>query len=193
MIKRLRLQFLGISMAMITVILLVIMGLICRFSWVNLENTAVATLQAATDFTDREKPADKKPGMIQNPWVFYFFLWQDADGKLQAVGSRQYDLTDTALLQDLLEDVREKDEPTGILLRSCLAFCRVEGPVECYAFMDVSAELDTFRVLILICGGIGLGAILLFFAIMWMLSKWMVRPVEEAWDRQRQFVADASH
>ena len=32
-----------------------------------------------------------------------------------------------------------------------------------------------------------------FFALSLMLSKWALRPVEEAWTAQRQFVADASH
>ena len=194
MIKRLRLQFLGISMALITVMLLVIMGLICRFSWVNLENTALNTLRAASDLVQQEKPDDKKPGIIQNPWVSYFLLWINPDGELEAVGSRQYDLTDKALLEQLLNAALERDRAGGIFLKHSLAYCPVEyGPDVCYAFMDVSSQLESFRVLVLICSGIGLGADLLFFAIMWMLSKWMVRPVQEAWDRQRQFVADASH
>ena len=194
MIKRLRLQFLGISMALITVMLLVIMALICRFSWVNLEKTALSTLQAATDLAQQEKPDDKKPGIIQNSWVSYFLLWENPEGELEALGGRHYDLSDEALLRELLDAAEQRGSSGGVLLKHSLAYCPVEyGPDVCYAFMDVSSQLDSFWVLVLICGGIGLGADLLFFAIMWMLSKWMVRPVQEAWDRQRQFVADASH
>ncbi len=32
-----------------------------------------------------------------------------------------------------------------------------------------------------------------FFVVSAALSRWLVRPVEESWERQRQFVADASH
>jgi signal transduction histidine kinase len=32
-----------------------------------------------------------------------------------------------------------------------------------------------------------------FFAISLFLSKWVLKPVEEAWQRQKRFVADASH
>ncbi len=32
-----------------------------------------------------------------------------------------------------------------------------------------------------------------FFVVSWFLSRWLVRPVEEGWRRQQQFVADASH
>ena len=36
-------------------------------------------------------------------------------------------------------------------------------------------------------------ALLALFAITWWLSGWALRPVEEAWEQQRRFVADASH
>lgn len=36
-------------------------------------------------------------------------------------------------------------------------------------------------------------ALAVLFAISWWLSVWALRPVEEAWDKQKQFVADASH
>ena len=32
-----------------------------------------------------------------------------------------------------------------------------------------------------------------FFVVSLFLARWLVRPVEESWQRQRQFVADASH
>ena len=39
----------------------------------------------------------------------------------------------------------------------------------------------------------GLGIVLAFAVIGYFLSNWALRPVKEAWDSQRQFVADASH
>ncbi|QKF06808.1 HAMP domain-containing histidine kinase [Berryella wangjianweii] len=38
-----------------------------------------------------------------------------------------------------------------------------------------------------------LGALLAFFLISLLVSSWALRPVREAWDAQRRFVADASH
>ena len=38
-----------------------------------------------------------------------------------------------------------------------------------------------------------LAILAVFFVIALFLSKWALRPVREAWDAQRQFVADASH
>ena len=43
------------------------------------------------------------------------------------------------------------------------------------------------------CLAIGVIALAAFFLISLFLARWAVRPVERAWEQQRQFVADASH
>ena len=40
---------------------------------------------------------------------------------------------------------------------------------------------------------VGIGGLTAFFIISLFLSAWALRPVERAWERQRRFVADASH
>ena len=59
--------------------------------------------------------------------------------------------------------------------------------------MDISAERAAMRNLRLTCVGIGLLALGLFWAVSFLLARWAVRPVERAWEEQRQFVSDASH
>ena len=39
----------------------------------------------------------------------------------------------------------------------------------------------------------GLGILAVFFIIAYFLSNWALKPVKDAWDSQKQFVADASH
>jgi signal transduction histidine kinase len=61
------------------------------------------------------------------------------------------------------------------------------------AFADVSMEKEVFANLLRSAALIGGTTLLLFFGIAIILSRWVVRPVEQAWNSQRQFVADASH
>lgn len=35
--------------------------------------------------------------------------------------------------------------------------------------------------------------LVLFLAVVLPLSRWLTRPVQQAWDKQKQFIADASH
>lgn len=60
-------------------------------------------------------------------------------------------------------------------------------------FMDNNSNIASFRTLlitslvILICG------ILIIFILSLTLSTWLIKPVEEAFNKQKQFISDASH
>ena len=60
------------------------------------------------------------------------------------------------------------------------------------AFADVSAA-SGWQTLALTLTGVGVAALAVFFVISVFFSRWALRPVKQAWDQQRQFVADASH
>lgn len=60
-------------------------------------------------------------------------------------------------------------------------------------FADISSEIATMRNLYRTCVIIGLGSLASFLVISIFFARWAVRPVEEAWAQQRQFVSDASH
>lgn len=60
-------------------------------------------------------------------------------------------------------------------------------------FADISSEIATMRNLYRTCVIIGFGSLASFLVISIFFARWAVRPVEEAWAQQRQFVSDASH
>lgn len=61
------------------------------------------------------------------------------------------------------------------------------------ALADISTEQEMIKNLIINSIMIGAAALTAFFLVSLFLSHWAVRPVEAAWERQRQFVSDASH
>lgn len=64
---------------------------------------------------------------------------------------------------------------------------------EIIVFSDISSELAAMHNLYFTCMIIGLGSFLVFLILSIFFARWAVRPVEEAWTQQRQFVSDASH
>ena len=60
-------------------------------------------------------------------------------------------------------------------------------------FADVSSEVATMKNLIRNCFFIGLLSFIVFLVIAMFFARWAVKPVEDAWIRQRQFISDASH
>lgn len=61
------------------------------------------------------------------------------------------------------------------------------------AIVDTSAADQSFSNMVLRFAEIIVLGLLAMLAISWFLAGWALRPVSQAWDRQRAFVADASH
>ena len=111
-----------------------------------------------------------------------------------AAGGGYYDLTDGDLLRELVALSTVSAQQTGILREYGLRFCWVITPTaQRIVFADISSEVNTMNHLVQNCLLIGGLSFVAFFIISLLLARWAVKPVEEAWKQQRQFVADASH
>lgn len=216
MIKKLRVKFITISMVIFGFMLLVIIGLVHHFTVASMKEQSLAAMRGfAQEFRDErpdengptEFPPDRddKPG---KPGKFpdedgkppkgepshrkepVFMLWLTPEGVLEASGSDFYDLEDEEYIQSVYEDAQARQTETGILYAHTLRYLRQDGR---YYFVDITTQLETSANLLIICLVIGAAAMVIFFLVTLRLSRWMVKPIEEAWDQQRQFVADASH
>ena len=75
-----------------------------------------------------------------------------------------------------------------------MRYLRRSGAVATHvAFVDMSMEQATLRSMMQAYLLIGLAALLLLLGVSLLLSRWVTRPVEKAWQQQRQFLSDASH
>ena len=187
MIKNLRIRFVCVVMAIVTVMLCVILGLVIHFTAKSLENQSFGMMQALVP--------GGPPGREVRPQVRlpYFSVEVNRDGGiLSTAGDSQ--LVAEGELPELLLTVLESDRESGTLRPFDLRFRKNNTPVGIRViFADISAEKATLEGLVQTCIGIGIAALLVFWFITVQLAKWVVRPVEEAWQQQKQFVADASH
>lgn len=99
------------------------------------------------------------------------------DALAQAVGSALASGTDSGRLRG--QDLR-------FLIRSRGGWLEL-------AFADLTWEQSAVRRQAITALLVLAAALAGFFGVSCLLSHWLVRPVEESWKRQRQFVADASH
>lgn len=63
----------------------------------------------------------------------------------------------------------------------------------CLYFLDYGMEKSMSLRLLRICLYVGLLGIVLIFIPVFFLSRWTTKPVQAAFDKQKQFIADASH
>lgn len=191
MLKRLRLKFICVNMGIVSIMLVVIFGLILRFTYQNMERESIRMMQTIAMSPFQFERPDEPPDKIRLP---YFILQIGADGELEAIGGGYYDLSDEAFLRTLIDTASASGEQTGILKEYHLRFCRIVTPVnQRLIFADISSEQSTMNSLLKTCALIGGISFLVFLLISSFLAQWAVRPVAKAWDQQRQFAADASH
>ena len=186
MIRSLRLKFIAVTMAIVTVFLAVILVFVVRSTADNLRSESIAALDRAAE----ELPDPGRPGQTVLPC---FVVRLSARGQsIQTSGS--FDLSDQEMLSDIVAQAAAAEEEIGELEEYSLRYLRRENPLGMtLVFGDISAEKSTLRSLTLTCGGIGIVSLLVFWGVSVLLSKWVTKPVEQAWEEQRRFVADASH
>lgn len=187
MLKQLRLKFIAVNMGIVTAMLLIIFGLVYHFTSIDLDNRSIEFVNALAQDSvhfPREDAAQLPHFTIQiNPF-----------GDLVVSGTSYYDLTDEAFLQDLIQLVYTSEEAHGLIEKYDLRFSRRAGMgIQKIAFVDISGQRAALGSLVRTGLGIGALSIVVFLGISILLARWAVKPVEKAWQQQKQFVSDASH
>ena len=176
-------------MLIVTIMLAIIFGTVLIFTKNELENQSIQAMRTAASMMLRPKPPE---GGREDMRLPCFLMAEAADGTLSAEGFSRYDITDKAFLAELNSAVSGRE--SGILERYGLRFLQVNSRnYRLTAFSDISSEKVVMKSLLKNCaliGGISFGV---FLIISLLLSNWVVKPAERAWNEQRQFVADASH
>ena len=191
MIRRLRLKFICINMLIVLILLAVMMGLVHSFTRSRLEADSRQVMQRVVAGPMRPPRPNEQGTEMQIPC---FKLSLDESGALIAQEGGYYDLSDESMLQELIASVQMEDGASGVIDQYHLRYLVHKTPKNTVlVFADMTGENATMKHLLRSCLLIGFAGVILFLAVSILLARWAVRPVEQAWDQQRQFVGDASH
>ena len=191
MLRRLKIKFVCIFMIIVTVMLGVIFGTVISITHRNIEQESISAMR---DIASPPKPHDIPENGFTPPTVPHFSLLVTPEGEFIAEDNGLFDLSDEEYLNSLFEYAENRAEESGIVPDTSLRYFRNKTPMgNSYIFTDISAEADLLESLYRSSIIIGVIAFLLFFVISIFLANWAVKPVEEAWNKQKQFIADASH
>lgn len=219
MITKLRRQMIFMVMGVVTVLLMAIFLILYHSAVSGFETRSVEALREAlqqeqpqghgagdstappekSENKPDEVPMEPKPGTRTPPAGRedrpILVLEKRADGTISILKNTLYTLEtpDTESLFALAEaDNREYGKLPEEHLRFLKDHTAPDGTVR-YAFGDTYSEEQSLHSQITASLLIGTGAFLIFLIFAVWFSGWAVKPVEEAWKRQRQFAADASH
>jgi two-component system sensor histidine kinase CiaH len=121
-------------------------------------------------------------------------VYELRDGLLVKVSSGNVSISDQAVAQ-LQSEITDYDDGFGSLTDLGLYYMKSTNPdgIVQVAFADKASSDTSLHTSIFVL--IGLGAVVWIgcFVMSYFLSRWMTKPVQEAWEQQQRFVTDASH
>ncbi len=190
MLKKLRIKFVVVNMSIVLAMLLIIFGMLFHFTGVDLEKDAKALLHnIAQEGLQSNTPTKSADTNLQH-FTVRINIWNE----VSAYGYTAYDLEDDRFIQELIYEVLDKRQDEGYIEKYDLQYYRiVTRDLIVISFVDQSGQQDALDSLLVMAAIIGGVSLLVFFVISLFLAKWMVRPVDVAWKKQKQFISDASH
>ena len=198
MIRKLRLKFVAVCMAMVTAVLAVVLFAVFVSVERNIEDLSRQVLRRVIQ-EERSARAPEIGVEIGGDKVllpyFTVSLWPGGGGYTAYVTGGTYaDLEDTEELEAVLRDCMDQQRQEGVVSRYGLRYLRQDnGLFSRLAFVDMSMEQAMLREMMGSYLRIAAAAFTLLLGVSILLAWWATHPVERAWRQQRQFLSDASH
>lgn len=215
MMKKLRRKFIATNMILVSIVLFAVFA-VQTFSTYQRAREQVerAELQALEWVKRAELPSfefvpkrDEPPAEAQRPeksggkkddkafaFIPAFAVEADEDGQVLRFQAGPGSTITGSNAQALVDQAMAQPGAKGELSGQGLAYlCRAEDGKLLFAFADNSSVGQAVGNQLLVSLLISAAALLAFYLISRFLARLSLRPVETAWEQQRQFVADASH
>lgn len=213
MIKKLRRKFIAACMISLFIVLAVILGGVNLMSYQKVvsDADAVLTLLGSNngDFPKNEvqpgggSPAGGEPGTRdifgrralspETPFESRFFsVLLDGNGQVIQTDTSQIAAVDDAAAAAYAQAAAETGRSAGFL-GDYRYLVLTEGENTRVIFLDCGRGLSSFRTTLLASVSLSLLGLLAVLALLLILSRRIVRPVAESYEKQKQFITDAGH
>lgn len=190
-------------MTVVTLILLAIFITILKATQRNNERMSVGMLQQAltikfSPHNNISLPSETTPpfpsnGNLMNMRMSVLIIEVDTDGIVSTITNQLHFIENTDI-KPISKLVLDGEGETGIVPEYKLRYLRRNTSNGFHiALADISIEQEILNTQIKNVLLIGSVAMFAFFLLSIFLSRWAVRPIEIAWERQKQFIANASH
>lgn len=203
MIKKMRYQFILVTMGCISFIFLLILSVINISMTISSRNQGYALLERISEAPKNkdfpfpsEKEADPPHGNPVDGFSAFrsFSVHFDSDGEIDSIHYNEDSDLDEETIRSLAMEVfaQGSSHDRGVSSKYLYLIKKDNNNTDIF-FLDYSLEKNLSLRLFWTCLYIGLIGIVFIFILVIILSRWIVKPVQTAFERQKQFIADASH
>lgn len=200
MLQKLRMKFILLTMALLFLVLTVIMGTVNLLNYRHVLDSADQTLEILLagngrfpdKFNPDKKPFDQKisPELPFETRYFTVFLAEDGTALLTDTGKIAAVTPETAI--DYAEEVWTSRHTKGFVKEYRYAVQK-NSAGSMIVFVDCGRQLNSARAFLLISAGISFAAFFIVSLLLYILSARIVKPIADSYEKQRQFITNASH
>ena len=220
MIRKLRLKFIAISLLSVFLVLLVIMGAVNIMNYRRIVSDSESVLRVLAenngafpgrpDMLDDDNGSDsweKKKNKHNNfkglgsdeispemPYESrYFTVFFNCSGEAASVDTGRIAAVDSNDAVEYAESVYGKRRTSGFLSQYRYLKQSNGDDGTMVIFLDCRKNLTSFRSVLLYSVIGSLGGMLAFGVLVLLLSRMVMKPVQESYDKQKSFITDAGH
>ncbi|MDR2505754.1 MAG: HAMP domain-containing histidine kinase [Oscillospiraceae bacterium] len=207
MIKKLRIEFIAVMMGVLFAVFAILFVVLNVFMQTGSRSQTEQLLQYVAqqdglafpfhgtgNGNRNEAPRGLSPDL--NPQMMragrFFYVKSDAQGNIIEINSEMmFDFTESDALS-LAKDALNRYQTNGVIDNyQYLVSPKAYGNI--IVFAERSIEERILSRLVTISSWVALGTFAALFVFSLLLSKWVVKPIADAFDKQRRFISDAGH
>ena len=189
MIKRLKLKFVLSIVAVAALIFTALFGFLNISMYRAFENDSDTALSSAmTEGYSQNLPKPMQP--FGKGFERCITVFTDREGNITSVRPDIYEIDETFTY--IVSEIFNAKNQSGSVYSYKYMKSYTENGVK-MAFLNVSRDRESMKSLLFTSLFIGSTGLLVVAAFAVFLAKWAVRPAEKAFEKQQQFVSDASH
>lgn len=202
MIYTLRRKFIAAAMASLFIVLTILISVINISNFQNINRNADMILNILMENGGTFPMKKKSPGGFKtmppniSPEIpfstRYFSAIINESGNVIALNTENIAAVSTNMAEELATHAYTKNKSTGFI--DIYKYGRLETKIgSLLIFIDCKRDLDTFYSFLFNSILVGLTGMLLVFILVLILSKKIVKPVAESYEKQKRFITDAGH
>ena len=206
MLKKLRIKFIILNMAMVFVVLSAVFTAVVIFNYQQSTYTVAAALgESIESAAERQSHNADEPQNVggtppgigkhdrDGEQIIPMAVFSVSEGGSVSTIDTNTALISTDVLSQATSQLTGTEDSFGTLNDLGLIYKKkVINGTTYLAFADASTA-SSWWYLALTLAGVGIVVMFIFFIISLFFSRWALKPVANAWSQQRRFVADASH
>lgn len=203
MIKKLRTKMIIVSTLSVLAVLVVILGVINGVTFYNINQRADELIHILAENGGRfpklvegepiQPKKDRHNVSPETPYETRFFtVYVDRSGRALAADTGSIAAINTAVATEMAEKAYASGRSDGFIQDYKYSVSK-NGDKAMIVFLDCGRDLRTFRSFLVTSLMVAAAGLVGVFVLVYVLSKFAIKPLAESYEKQKRFITDASH